>query len=253
MGHSVVITMAGRGARFRSAGFDVPKYEITAHGRSLFEWALLSLRNFFGPQARVIFVCLGENGSAPFVLEQCRKLGIGDAHVLQLDALTDGQATSAYLARSLWRDDEPLLIYNIDTHVRPGALRPDAIPADADGWIPCVQLPGDHWSFVRLGADGWAVEVKEKVRISPYASVGLYWFGRAAAYTAAYEDFFSRPDSLVRGERYVAPLYSALIQAGRRVAITDLAPRDVRILGTPEELEAFRAAPAGVAAGAEDI
>lgn len=238
---NVVITMAGRGSRFRAAGYERPKYEIEAHGRSLFDWSMLSLRNFLQPGARVIYVCLRENDSAPYVRARSRALGLHDVHVVELDALSDGQATSACAARGLWRAPQPLLVYNIDTYVHPRSLHPGLVRPGSDGWIPCFQAAGSHWSFVRVGADGWAEEVKEKARISPHASIGLYWFRSAADYAAAYDDFFARPDSLVAGERYVAPLYTALLRRGRRVSTCDLPAHDVHVLGTPGELDAFLA------------
>lgn len=240
---NIVITMAGRGSRFRDAGYLEPKYEIVAHGQSLFDWSMRSLRHFL-PGSRVIFVCLKENGSRDYVLARCAELGIADAHVLEIDTLTDGQATSAYLSRHLWRPDAPLLLYNIDTYVRPDALHPGQIRPGADGWVPCFQAPGDHWSFVRLGDDGWAVDLAEKQRISSHASVGLYWFASGSAYASAYERFFADPANLVRGERYIAPLYKQLLRDGGKVCITDLPMATVHVLGTPAELATFLALPA---------
>lgn len=43
---TVVITMAGLGSRFRKAGYKVPKYQIEAHGRTLFDWSMESLKGF---------------------------------------------------------------------------------------------------------------------------------------------------------------------------------------------------------------
>lgn len=40
---NIVITMAGLGERFLKAGYKQPKYEIEVHGKTLFEWSLLSL------------------------------------------------------------------------------------------------------------------------------------------------------------------------------------------------------------------
>lgn len=240
---NIVITMAGRGSRFVQAGYSMPKYEIMAHGRSLFDWSMLSLQQFFGADARIIFVCLAENDSAPYVKARCAALGLDDVHIVELAELTDGQATSAFVTRELWRQDQPLMIYNIDTFVHPRALAPGMIRAGADGWIACFKAPGTHWSFVRLGDDGWAVDVAEKERISDNASVGLYWFARAGDYAAAYETYFADPANLVRGERYVAPLYRQFLKDGKRIAISDLAPGDVHVLGTPAELEMFVAAP----------
>lgn len=239
MAQNIVITMAGRGSRFYEAGYTVPKYEIMAHGRSLFEWSMLSIRNFLDADSRVIFVCLAENKSADYVNKQCRILGLENVCVVELNQITDGQATSAYVCRDLWRQDLPLLIYNIDTYVNPRVLRPEDIRVGSDGWVPCFRVPGDHWSFVKLGLDGWAVDIAEKRRISDLASIGLYWFARADQYITAYDTFFLDPNNLVRGERYIAPLYKHLIQVGCHVSVAELPEREVNVLGTPAELQIF--------------
>lgn len=237
---NIVITMAGRGSRFYDAGYTVPKYEIVAHGRTLFEWSMDSLRNFLSSESRVIFVCLAENQSADFVRSQCLHLGIPDAHIIELPGMTDGQATSAYLSKHLWKNEAPLLIYNIDTYVNPRVLQPRDIRPGSDGWVPCFRAAGDHWSFVKLGNSGWAVDLAEKRRISDFATIGLYWFARAADYVKAYDTFFADPVNLVRGERYIAPLYRELIAQGAAISIVDLPFDDVHVLGTPAELEAFK-------------
>ena len=239
MSHNIVITMAGRGSRFYEAGYTVPKYEILAHGRSLFDWSMLSLRNFLSCDSRVIFVCLAENHSADYVRSRCEALGLGEVHIIELNQLTDGQATSAYMSQELWRLEEPLLVYNIDTYVNPRALDPSKIRVDSDGWVPCFRVPGEHWSFVELSEDGWAVDFAEKKRISEHASIGLYWFKQAGRYAQAYERFFVEPANLVRGERYIAPLYRQLLMEGAKVSISDLSLSDVHVLGTPDELEVF--------------
>ena len=111
-------------------------------------------------------------------------------------------------------------------------------------WLPgdqclCVRVPGENYSFVKLGEDEWASDVVEKKRISDHASVGLYWFARAGDFVDAYEDFFSNPANLVKGERYIAPLYQHLIQHHKKISIADLPVPDVHVLGTPMELAIF--------------
>ena len=236
---NVVITMAGRGSRFHEAGYEVPKFEIMAHGCSLFEWSMRSLENFLTPSSRVVFICLKENKSSSFVLHQARTLGVTDVHIVELDEITDGQATSAYMSRELWNPEWPLLIYNIDTYVKPHALKPDDIRSGSDGWVPCFRVPGEHWSFVKLGDDGWAIDLAEKQRISDYASIGLYWFKRADRYVELYDKFFSDTKNLVRGEKYIAPLFRQLLSEGGKVSLSDLSLADVHVLGTPVELDHF--------------
>lgn len=236
---NIVITMAGRGSRFYDAGYTMPKYEIVAQGRSLFDWSMLSLRNFISPESRLIFVCLAENLSGDYVRSRCQLLGLNDVHIVELDQITDGQATSAYVSRDIWQLEEPLLIYNIDTYVDPRALNPNEIRPGSDGWVPCFQVPGEHWSFVKLGEDGWASDLAEKKRISDFASIGLYWFASAGRYVQAYERFFVNADNLVRGERYIAPMYGDLLAQGGRVSISNLPLDYVHVLGTPAELAVF--------------
>lgn len=236
---SVVITMAGSGSRFYQAGYKEPKYEIIANGKSLFDWSLLSLKNFISPGTRVIFVCLKDNQSSNYIHQRCSALGLSDVHVVELPRLTDGQATSAYMSRTYWLPNGPLLIYNIDTFVTPAVLQPREIRVGSDGWIPCFKVNGDHWSFVKIDKNEWAIDVEEKKRVSEFASVGLYWFACRKHFEYAYECSFADDEYLVKGERYIAPLYKKLISTGLRVSISKLASNAVHALGTPAELEKF--------------
>ena len=53
---TVIITMAGKGSRFREAGYDCPKFMIEAKGKTLFEWSLDSLDGYARQISRYIFV-----------------------------------------------------------------------------------------------------------------------------------------------------------------------------------------------------
>ncbi|MCB0361308.1 MAG: glycosyltransferase family 2 protein [Bdellovibrionales bacterium] len=239
MSLNIVITMAGCGTRFRKSGYKLPKYEILAHGRSLFDWSLFSLKNFLFADVKVIFVCLRENNSAAYVRQRCQAWGIRDFHIIELSAVTDGQATSAYAARECWIPHDPLLIYNIDTYVNPRCLSLSNIREGSDGWVPCFQAVGEHWSFVKIDEKGWVIDLAEKKCISNYATIGLYWFSRAEYYERIYLDFFSDESNLVKGERYIAPLYRQMISENGKVSTSFLSLDDVHVLGTPEELNSF--------------
>jgi hypothetical protein len=188
---------------------------------------------------RTIFVCLKEDNAHDFVMQKSKAIGLTNVHILELEEVTDGQATTAYLSQHLWNPTWPLLIYNIDTYVKPSALKPINIRPGSDGWIPCVQVSGEHWSFVKLGDEGWVIDVAEKRRISKYASVGLYWFSRADRYVNLYEQFYKDPRNLVLGEKYVAPLYRQLLSEDGMVSLIDLEASSVYFLGTPTELSSF--------------
>lgn len=234
---TMAITMAGLGSRFAMAGYDRPKYEVEALGRPLFDWSMLSLEAFRTAGWHFSFAARGPE-AADFIGDRCDKLGIVSFDILTLEEVTDGQATTALPLAERAEDDEPFAIYNIDTFVRPGAMAPPDSD-DCSGWIPCFPAPGDGWSFARCGPDGHVQELREKIRISDHATVGLYWFDTARRYRNAYHDYFGAGGREEKGERYVAPLFNQLIADGTVVRIEQLELADVGMLGTPDQVAQF--------------
>lgn len=235
---TIVITMAGLGSRFKDAGYTVPKYMIEARGKTLFEWAMESLAGFMEEENVYIFIVRREDDASEFIRATCERMGIIRLRVLEIDALTDGQATTALLASAYWEKESSLLIYNIDTYVEPGAMNDSQIAGD--GFIPCFCAPGSHWSFVRMSEDGErAVEVREKERISDFCTLGAYYFKSCRLYETLYEEYYAKDENLKKGEKYVAPLYNHLIEKGGDVRITLVPFEKVHVLGTPEELKVF--------------
>lgn len=234
---TIVITMAGLGSRFRKAGYNVPKYQIVAHEKTLFEWSMESLKGFQNPENTYIFVVRKEDNAQQFIEETCAKMGIENVRVLGIDYLTDGQATTAMLAKDMWDRQSALLIYNIDTYVEAYEMKEEQIAGD--GFIPCFHAPGDHWSFARLDEQGKVVEVREKQRISDNCTLGAYYFKSCALYEQLYTEYYTSEEKLEKGEKYVAPLYNYLISKGGDVRISIVDYEKVHVLGTPEELDVF--------------
>ena len=229
---NIVITMAGLGLRFREAGYTVPKYQIEVRDKTLFEWSMSSLENFFGEP--FIFIVRKADNATDFIQKSCAKLGI-DGKIIELEKLTRGQAETAMFAEKFWLEDEPLLIYNIDTYVKPGQLKTEVIRGE--GFIPCFEAAGTHWSFVKLDDSGKAIEVREKQRISNHCSIGAYYFKSAKLYADLYKNFYVNDSGRV--EQYIAPIYNLLIKRGAAVYIQDIPSEFVHVLGTPAEVKIF--------------
>lgn len=235
---TIVITMAGSGTRFKNAGYSVPKYQITVHGKTLFEWSMESLAAFRRPEDTYLFILRREDHASDFIREKCLEMGISRIQIIQLEEMTDGQATTAMLGAKYWEKESPLLIYNIDTYVEAGQMHPRDFCGD--GFIPCFCGEGDHWSFVRLGEDERAAEVREKVRISDFCTLGAYYFKTCSLYEKLYEEYYSKRTNIEKGEKYIAPLYNYLIQKGKEVRISVIDVEKIHVLGTPEELDYFK-------------
>ena len=236
---SIVITMAGFGTRFREAGYDQPKYTIEARGATLFDWSMRGLQTLIEMGSPFLFVVRAADRKAEFIRERAISHGIRDVELVELDAPTDGQATTARLVMEHLTPAGPMAIFNIDTAVRPCLLDPRQ--ASGHGWIPCFRAPGDAWSFVRTDRAGRVVEVREKQRISDLATIGFYWFSSPALYAEAYDTYYAATGREEAGERYVAPLYNQLIGDGRRVTFSEIPFEAVTPLGTPSEVERFLA------------
>ena len=239
---NVVITMGGIGKRFLDAGYSIPKYMIEAKGRTLFEWSLISLDAMKDHVEKYIFVVLKNDkvDVEEFITNNCKSLGLKNFSIIVLDSLTDGQATSALMAKEYWNREEGLLVYNIDTYVEPGEMTFEEL--HGDGFIPCFNAPGDHWSFVRLDDTGKVVEIKEKERISDHCTVGAYYFKTCGLYEQMYKEYYIdlKSEGVGRNkEKYIAPIYDYMISIGKELYISNIPCDKVHVLGTPEELLDF--------------
>ena len=239
-----VFPMVGLSRRFTQAGYDRPKYELEAHGRPLFDFAVGGFAALFGAED-FLFVVRGEEAGR-FARARCAALGMDPSRlaIVPLDAPTSGQAETVAmgLEQATAPPTGPLTIFNIDT-MRPGFRYPDAaITQGTDGYLEVFRGPGDHWSFVEPSIDGSRVaRVTEKDRISDLCSTGLYHFARTSDFQDAYAEVADvPPETLQGGERYVAPLYNRLIARGAKIAYHVIGEDDVHFFGTPTEYDAFR-------------
>ena len=238
-----VITMAGLGSRFKEAGYDMPKFEIQAHGKSLFAWSMESLEGFYNPGDTYYFIVRAEDDAGDFIKNEWKAMDrdTDEIKIIELSEPTDGQATTAMKAAPFWDRTDALLIYNIDTYVKSGCMKSSDI--EGDGFIPCFNAPGDHWSFVSVDETGKATEVREKQRISDNCTLGAYYFSSCALYEKMYESYYKDAGNLEKGEKYVAPLYNHMIRLGMTVRMSIVPFECVHVLGTPAELKEFEKLP----------
>ncbi len=241
---SLVIPMAGRGARFAAAGCEIPKYMVEAGGLSLFEHSLSSLPLALVEQTVFIVLSAHEKDFAVscFIEEKFsrakQRAGSRSSHkIIFIDQPTRGQAETALLARSCVPPESELAIFNIDTGFVSPTLAATMADAQAkkDGVLGAFMLssPETKWSFALPGPDGIVLRTTEKDPISSYALTGLYHFTRAGDFYEAADAAIAAGET-VRGEYYVAPLYNRLIAKGRKFVL-DVASRIIP-LGTPEDV-----------------
>src|SRR3954467_7049850 len=108
---NIVIAMAGRGARFREAGWTVPKPLISVMGQPMYSWALRGLPLELADQ--IILILSAELGSnAEFISDLRRRYSGYPLAVRTLPEITEGQACTVLAVSDLIDCDKPLIIFN---------------------------------------------------------------------------------------------------------------------------------------------
>lgn len=235
--------MAGLSTRFKKAGYDLPKYMLEAHGKTLFHHSVSSFKKYFTEQS-FLFVALDDQKTEKFIKQECQKLGLNDYQIVMLDAPTRGQAETVYegLQRAVVDGDEPITIFNIDTF-RPGFSFPNEFDIDkVDGYLETFIGSGGNWSNV-LPADELRKTVlvtAEKEEISNYCCTGLYYWRHCTEFCRVFESYQKKSLSEIHaGEYYIAPMYNYIIKEKRDVRFSVIDRNEVIFCGVPTEYLEF--------------
>ncbi|MFK7873443.1 MAG: sugar phosphate nucleotidyltransferase [Oligoflexales bacterium] len=228
---NIVIPMAGAGSRFANIGITTPKPLVKIAGQEALFHALSSLP--IAAEDKIIFISLKKHQIkkkiSSKVVQRFFKVSI---EWIEIDEVTEGQLCTVLLAKKSIDNTDPLIIHNCDTAFRSN-LNSFVQDSTVDGAVSCLQAEGDQWSFAKVDDQGVVVATAEKERISPWASVGSYYFSSGKDFVRLAE---RRVQSQVknRGEYYIAPLYNDFIHEGKKIMLD---PVDwFQSMGTPEDI-----------------
>lgn len=238
---TIVVPMAGRGSRFATAGYTVPKPLIPVGGKPMIQWVIENVRP--NRAHRFVFICLAEHlQTYPEVPATLRRLCPG-CEIVTVDRVTEGAACTVLLARRFIDNADPLMIANSDQFVELGIDDYLAVMERerADGLIMTFWADHPKWSYCRMNPDGTVREVVEKKVVSNQATVGIYNFRQGSDFVRAADAMIAK-NLRVNNEFYVAPTYDQLIAEGGKVVIaaTGREGAGMHGLGVPEDLERFK-------------
>lgn len=235
---NIVIPMAGQGSRFAEAGYEKPKPFINVDGKPMI---VRVLENLPYPDTRYILIARKEHmDKEKELVTQIEKEF--NAIFIPIEKLTEGTACTVLYARKYINNDEPLLIANSDQIV-------DMDIADFIDDCKDRKLDGsiltfiDHhqdskWSFAKLDENNLVTEVKEKVVISEYATVGIYLYSKGQDFIDAAIDMIIKNDR-VNNEFYTCPTYNYAIKEGKKIGIYNIDFKQMHGIGTPEDLKNY--------------
>lgn len=229
-----VLPMAGRGSRFRKVGINTPKPLIKLADQELVFHSLEGLPITLGDKLILISI-KSDNVKSSIQKKMKLKYPGVDIHWIEIDEVTEGQLCTVLLAKSLFDQDQPILIHNCDTSFR-SSISSIFARRDIDGAISCFKATGSQWSFAKFNAEGFAVETAEKKEISNDATIGLYYFRSSVDFVREAEKMIVENDR-VNNEFYIAPLYNRLINQGKKFICDPVI--SFKPIGTPEDLERY--------------
>lgn len=235
---NIVIPMAGQGSRFSVAGYKKPKPFIDVNGKPMIARVI---DNLHYPDARYILLARNEHiEQEKHIVEEIK--ANYNVEFIEIDELTEGTACTVLHARSLINNSSPLLIANSDqiVDICVEDFINDCTDKELDGSILTFidKYKDPKWSFAKVDDDGLVIEVKEKKVISPYATVGIYFYSRGNDYVDSCIDMIVKNDR-VNNEFYVCPSYNYAIKNGKRIGIFNINFEQMHGLGTPEDLQRY--------------
>jgi len=250
---NIVIPCAGEGSRFAKAGYTIPKFLINVFNKTMIE---MVIENNIYRRNRLHFIFIFREKHIQDIQiedildEVFNSIGCKDEYsdiymdyeIITIDKLTEGAACTVLKARKLIDNDEDLVIANSDQYIfwTPENFIKMIDITKADGAIPCFPSNSPKWSFCLIDENGWITQIKEKEVISPFATVGIYYFKHGSDFVWAADQMINK-NIRTNNEFYVAPSVNELIMPkGHKFLMYPISTRAMNGLGTPEDLELFR-------------
>lgn len=239
-----LIPMAGAGQRFVDAGYRLPKPLIPVAGVPMVVRAARSL-----PEADDwIFVCR-ESHVREAGIDAALRGHFPGARVVRVEELTEGQACTCLLAKSLLRPDDQLTIGACDNSMTYDRRLLSALENDpaVDAWIwtfrrnPAVLQNPRMYGWVAVDARDVVQRVSCKIPISEspmedHAVIGAFTFKRAGDFIACAEAAITA-NRRINNEFYVDEVMNGVVESGLRVKAFEVS----RYIcwGTPRDLDVY--------------
>ena len=229
---NVVIPMVGIETLFSSYGFSIDKYllPIDKYLTKMIEGAVISLGiDGYIYDVTFIFVIYEEDCNSNIDLRKelsyiCDRYKY-KFHIISIDKLTEGSASTVYFTKEFINNDIPLIISNADQYLRWDFREFFNYSMHYDGTVltytPDYKLiignTDDKHSFVRKDENNIPVQFIANTVISDEALVGVHFYKKGKFFIESYDYMISRNMRAPNGEFYISYTYQSLIELGKNV------------------------------------
>ena len=226
---NLILTMAGKYARFVYEGYKLPKYLLPWGRKSILATIISELNKEQIFENVYLIASKRDEIYAAHIRDTIDSLGIPIENLF-LIANTNSQTQTAYIGiceieKRFGKDDKPVVFHNIDTILynrNLSSLKNNL--QKYDGFIDIFKSNNHSYSYVLL--DGkFVTHIEEKIVISELATSGFYGFSSGETF----KKFF-------KGQDYISKLYCDMIDSDRKIIVGNLhEEKDTVVLGTPSD------------------
>lgn len=232
---NILIPMGGRGKRFSTQGYQLPKPLIDVKGHPMIKWVIDSLR----VDANFIFI-VNQEHIDQYRIDYLLKSFVPGCQIVIDNPVLQGPATSCLAAKNLIDNSKHLFIANCDQYLEYDSSHffYQNIVKQHDGSIITFKEKegSNKWSFVRLDEHGLVDQIKEKQVISNLASTGHYYFDKGSDFVK-YAERMITDNIRVNDEFYVSGVYDYMLKDNKK--ISNYTVDSFAGLGTPTDLIDF--------------
>lgn len=237
---NILIPMAGRGERFSSVGFDVPKPLIEINGKPMIEWALRSLDVSFQDHNFIFVTRKYTNDQFNQKLDSVLCSIIPHNKTIKIDYVTEGPACTCLIVKNLINNDTPLIVSNCDQIMRWNGdyFVNSCLASPYDGIVVTYDENTPKNSYAKLSNRGDVVRIEEKNVISNVSLNGIHFWKMGSDFVSSAESMIAQNERY-NNEFYVGPTYNQLIAQGKKIGIFHIPKECHHPVGVPSDLGIF--------------
>lgn len=235
----LIMPMAGKGNRFKEAGYLTPKPLIQVEKTPLFFRACQSMSRV-NTDIQYSFIVRKEHIVNNNIDDEIKKL-IPKANIISIDRDTDGAVETCLKAKDYICPDQGILVMDCDLEFRSAAFESQienilSQPASASdgGALLSFESQDSRYSYAAITNENKVIKTAEKQVISQNALVGAYFFGSGTYFLDAAEKLINDRNYNNYHELYTSLLMNYVIAKGKTVKLTRVG--NYRSFGTPDEL-----------------
>lgn len=231
---NILIPIAGKGERFKKAGFTDLKPFIKIFDKPIIEYAIESIKipgiyrviasQLNDEQRNIIFNVFRKNNLTGVIHE------VGE---------TVGAAETCWKLKPFIENEE-LIIINGDQYLKwepedflRFSKKYDAVVSTYDH-EPIILNRPSKYSFIKVDQNNFATGFAEKYSISNHSLNGIHYWKNANDFINSAEKLLAEYDA---SEKYISQTFNYMIDEGKKITFYKMEKGTFYSLGTPEEVE----------------